>query len=313
MSILRRFFKRLLTAESKERLPLDPPKQDKWSIGICFGHSPLHFDMPAHLKNPVLTDKDVSDVQAAYVADPFMVRANQTWYMFMEVLNQKKGRGEIGLATSGDGMDWTYQGIVLAEPFHLSYPYVFEWMGEYYMIPESHQASAVRLYKALQFPTKWQFIKSIIVGHRFSDSSIFQSDNRWWLLTETNPEYKFDTLRLYYSEDLLGSWLEHPQSPVIEGNAHIARPGGRVLVINDRIIRYAQDCYPVYGTQVSAIEISRLTTEKYEECLACENPILMPSGMGWNAAGMHHIDPHPMDDGSWMACVDGWCWVDAKN
>ena len=38
--------------------------------------------------------------------------------------------------------------IVLAEPFHLSYPYVFEWQGSHYMIPESGAAKSVRLYRA---------------------------------------------------------------------------------------------------------------------------------------------------------------------
>jgi hypothetical protein len=35
--------------------------------------------------------------------------------------------GEIGLATSEDGLKWDYKQVVLNEPFHLSYPYVFEW------------------------------------------------------------------------------------------------------------------------------------------------------------------------------------------
>lgn len=313
VSMLRQFFKRSIIKEPKGKPSLNPPKQDKYSIGISFGHSPLHFDLPADLKNPVLTSEDVLDAEAAYVADPFMLRAGHLWYMFMEVLNRRKGKGEIGLAVSSDGLDWRYQRVVLTEPFHLSYPYVFEWMGEYFMIPESHQAGAVRLYKALRFPTKWQFVKSLIIGHRFSDSSIFRYDNKWWLLTETNPEFKFDTLRLYYSDDLAGSWIEHPRSPVVRENAHIARPGGRVLTIDGRIIRYAQDCYPVYGTQVWAVELSKLTTEEYEEHLACESQILTPSGTGWNGAGMHHIDPHRMDDGSWIACVDGWCWTGAGN
>ena len=28
------------------------------------------------------------------------------------------------------------------------YPYVFEWQGEYYMIPETHQTESVRRYHA---------------------------------------------------------------------------------------------------------------------------------------------------------------------
>jgi hypothetical protein len=33
--------------------------------------------------------------------------------------------------------------------------------------------------------------------------------------------------------------------------------------------------------------------------------VLHPSGGGWNAKGMHHIDPHRLDDTHWLASVDG--------
>src|SRR5690348_9959234 len=100
-------------------------KYDAWSIGIYAGGSPLGLGAPRNLRNPVLSREHVSDVPAVFVADPFMISARDAWYMFFEVLNWRTDKGEIGLATSEDGMAWHYQQIVLAEPFHLSYPYVF--------------------------------------------------------------------------------------------------------------------------------------------------------------------------------------------
>jgi hypothetical protein len=281
-------------------------KQDEWSIGIYIGTSPFHFAPPEAVHNPVLTREDVTDVQAAFVADPFMLKVGPAWYMFFEVWNQLTAKGEIGLAVSKNGVQWTYQQIVLVEPFHLSYPYVFEWMGDYYMIPESHQARSVRLYKALKFPTDWSFVTTLLSGRAFLDPSIFFYDNKWWMFTETNPHHKFDTLRLYYADDLMGSWHEHPASPIIERNAHIARPGGRVLVLGDTIVRYTQNCYPVYGTQVGAFEITELTMTRYCERAVGERPVLAASASEWNACGMHHIDPHSLHDGRWIACVDGF-------
>jgi hypothetical protein len=38
---------------------------------------------------------------------------------------------------------------------------------------------------------------------------------------------------------------------------------------------------------------------------------LSASGRGWNGSGMHHIDPHRMEDGRWIACVDGWLSAEA--
>src|SRR6266436_5727006 len=135
-----------------------------WSIGIYTGASPLDLGPANGVVNPILTSASVHDVPARFVADPFMVRRAGGWYMFFEVLNQATDRGEIGLATSSDGLGWTYQQIVLAEPFHLSYPYVFEWQGETYMLPETLGTQVVQLYRAETFPTCWSCVGSLVEG-----------------------------------------------------------------------------------------------------------------------------------------------------
>jgi hypothetical protein len=284
--------------------------QQEWSIGIYAGTSPYALAAPPQVQNPVLTRTQVSDVPAAFVADPFMLRVHNVWYMFFEVLNQQTDRGEIGLASSNNGMQWQYQGRVLQEPFHLSYPYVFAWSGDYYMIPETYQAGAVRLYQAQPFPSHWSCVATLLRSPYCADSSLFRHGDLWWLFSDTSLDMRHDTLRLYYAPDLRGPWHEHPASPVITQNPHIARPAGRVLVDNGRIIRYTQDCYPVYGTQVRAFEVTELTTTRYHEHMLADRLVLTGSGIGWNAAGMHHIDPHRLADGSWLACVDGFFWSD---
>jgi hypothetical protein len=282
--------------------------QQEWSIGIYTGTSPYAFVPSPQVQNPVLTRLDVSDVPAAFVADPFMLRVDGTWYMFFEVMNQQTGKGEIGLAISHNAVQWQYQRLVLREPFHLSYPYVFAWQGNYYMVPESYQAGAVRLYQARQFPLEWGCVATLLHGPYFADASLCGYNNRWWLFTETNPDFTHDTLSLYYADDLLGPWTAHPASPIIARNPHIARPGGRVIVGADRVIRYTQDCYPTYGMQVRAFDITTLTPTAYHETAGARQPVLTGRGLGWNASGMHHVDPHRLDNGSWLACVDGFFW-----
>lgn len=274
-----------------------------WSIGIYVGQSPFDLHSAAGIDNPVLTQSDVSDVPASFLADPFMIRAGDAWHMFFEVKNILTRKGEIGLAQSRDGFDWRYSRIVLAEAFHLSYPYVFEWEGEYYMIPETLQANQIRLYKALRFPTEWRHVADLVEG-QFADPSIFRFDGRWWIFACSRP-FQHDVLRLYFADCLFGPWVEHPSSPIIEGNPHIARPAGRVVPFAGGVIRYAQDCYPKYGTQVRAFEITELTPTSYHERECDENPVLRPGESGWNGMGMHHIDAHLNSDGKWIACVDG--------
>jgi hypothetical protein len=272
------------------------------SIGIYEGDSPFLLYPHRNASNPVLTYKDITDVKADFVADPFMVQEGDTWHMFIEVFNSKTYQGDIGLATSRDGTHWNYKHIVLDESFHLSYPYVFKWENEYYMIPESYHADSLRLYKATKFPYEWEFRKTLLKGH-YIDSSIFRYDGKWWIFTATTIDNC--TLRLFYATDLDGSWMEHPKSPIVKGDAHIARPGGRVLVLNNKIYRFAQDDYPEYGNKVLAFEITELTTETYKENEMKESPILKAGKSGWNRDGMHQIDVQQNGKDKWIACVDG--------
>lgn len=274
--------------------------QPNFSIGIFTGTSPINLGPSDNIKNPVLTAADVTDVPAVFIADPFMIKKDATWYMFAEVFNAKTLKGEIAMAKSEDGFNWLYDQIVLAEPFHLSYPYVFEWMNDYYMIPESQAIGEVRLYKAHDFFTKWSFIKILIAG-KYDDSSIFYYNQTWWLFTAKGH----DSLYLFFADDLMGPWMPHPQNPLVSGDPHFARPGGRVLVIDGKIIRFAQDDAPDYGLKVHAFEVTQLSAESYEEKIIGES-LLQPSGHGWNATGMHHLDAHRIMDNQWLACVDGW-------
>ncbi len=278
-------------------------KIERWSIGIYTGESPFNLSSNG-TKNPVLTYKDVRDVPAKYVADPFMILEGNTWYLFFEVFNMSKNYGEIAFATSNDGYRWIYKQVVMQENFHLSYPYVFKFEGEHYMVPESYMENSIRLYKAVEFPTKWAYMNNLAEGRSFVDSSIVLFDNRWWMFTSST---ECNVLYLYYAEELTGPWIEHPMSPVVQENPRIARPGGRIVALGDRLFRYAQDDYETYGKQVYAFEIIELTTESYMEKAVSGIPILKASGneRDWNGKAMHNIDPHKVGENSWIACVDG--------
>lgn len=274
-----------------------------WSIGIFAGPSLSDLKPSPQAQNPVLSARDVTDVHAQFVADPFMIRAQDTWHMFFEVMNSQTGKGDIGLAASRDGLHWEYRQIVLSEPFHLSYPHVSCVDGNYFMIPESFEANSMRLYRADPFPLKWSYVRTLLEGP-WVDSSIFFFEGRWWIFSNpVSPENQ--VLELFYADAVTGPWHRHPISPLISGNNRIARGGGRVIVLNNRPVRFTQDCVPFYGTSVRAFEVSRLTTSEYEESELPCSPLLTAGQERWRREGMHHIDLHFVD-GEWLACVDGW-------
>ena len=109
---------------------------------------------------------------------------------------------------------------------------------------------------------------------------------------------------LYYSEDLLKGWVPHPMNPIVKHNGNIARPGGRVFFCNDKLYRLTQDDFPKYGIQVFAFEITELTEKSYTEKMVSEEAVVTGTSVGWNATGMHNVDPHKVEKG-WIAAVDG--------
>lgn len=279
-------------------------RSEFWSIGFYTSPTPLHIDTSLPLGNPVLTGASVTDVPAEFVADPFMLKSGARWYLFFEVFNARTGLGDIGLATSVNGTDWSYRKVVIHEPFHLAYPYVFTWNGEYYLMPAgTRELAATPLYKAVNFPLEWTRVTDILSGHTFLDSSIFRYGNRWWLFSDVDAD-GVRALRLYGADQLEGPWTEHPASPIVVDDANISRPGGRVIQYGDRLIRYAHDDTPTYGNQVWAFEITELTETTYAEQPAGDFPVIAASGSGWNASGMHNIDPHQVGTDTWFSCVD---------
>lgn len=258
--------------------------------------------MRPHVLNPVLTPRDVTDIRARSVADPFILTIDGKWYMFFEIENINEAyKGEIGLALSEDGLHWNYRAVVLREAFHLSYPYIFQYKLDVYMLPESSAAYSLRLYKATDFPYRWEHIGTLMRG-AYYDPSLLSHGDRIWLFTAGGD----DELRLFYSNELLGEWREHPKSPIVVGDRSRARPGGRVVKHRDQIIRYAQDGSDYYGKRLKAFVVDVLTSDDYQEHEVAMRPPLQPSGTGWNAKGMHHIDPHCISEQRWIACADGF-------
>ena len=279
-------------------------KTHRWAIGIYSGSSPFNIQAGTNIRNPVLTAKDITDIDAKFVADPVLIKADSLFYMFFEILNEKNNQGDIGYADSKDGYHWKYRHIVIDEPFHLSFPYIFKWKNEYYLIPESHQDLSVRLYKSKGSLSNWNYVCTILKGYHFVDPQIIYYKNLWWLFVTTTED---DNLNLYYSESLFGPWTQHPQSPLIKNNKHIARGGGSILEYQNNIYRFTQDDYPYYGIQVFAFEITQLSKTDYKEKIIENRPIVKKGKSGeWNSLGMHTVSPLQIDGKVWIAAVDGF-------
>lgn len=275
-------------------------RESIWCIDIYVGDDPLSLRdaTPGRL---AIRPTHVTDARARFVADPFMIRASGGWHMFFEVLNADTNQGDIGLATSENGVDWQYERIVLDEPFHLSYPHVFEIDGDYYMLPETSEAGEIRLYRATHFPHSWQ-LDTVLLEGPYADPSLLRHDGGWWMFASPEPRANA-RLSLFSAPALRGPWSAVTE--IYEDHADRARCAGVPFALNGRLYRLAQDCASRYGFSASAYEISSLSPN-YTETAVLDAPIIRGNGSGWNAFGMHHIDAHRTSDGTWIACVDGY-------
>lgn len=273
----------------------EPVCRPDWSA-VATPFFPLSPLGPAQ---PILGPADVADAHATFLADPFLMRHDGLWYLFFEATIP---RGVVALATSSDLTTWQYQHIVLAEPFHMSFPQVFEVDGTFYMTPESAVRNSVRLYRANPFPDQWDYVGDLVAGRPFADPSVFRRDGRWWMFVGSAD---CSMGWLYSSDSLASGWSEHPRSPIIAGNRGRARGAGRaVQLAGGRLFRLTQNDTPTYGRATRVFEVDVLTPSDYHEFEVAGSPILAASGEGWNATGMHTCDPWWVGD-HWVAAVDG--------
>ncbi|MEH7495887.1 glucosamine inositolphosphorylceramide transferase family protein, partial [Neobacillus niacini] len=88
-----------------------------------------------------------------FYADPFIIRKDDRTFIFFEEFIYSKGKGDISVIEIDQETNKISKPItVLDKPYHLSYPFLYEWKDEIYMIPETSGNRTIELYKAKNFP-----------------------------------------------------------------------------------------------------------------------------------------------------------------
>ncbi|RTL85643.1 MAG: hypothetical protein EKK29_11310 [Hyphomicrobiales bacterium] len=223
-----------------------------------------------------------------FLADPFLVSEAGKTYCFVEDFSSKENKAKISVFEVGPGY-YREHGPCLVEPFHLSFPFVFRFEEDVYMIPESCAARQIRLYRCKKFPCEWELDTILIDDLSAADSMLFHHNSRWWLLTNIDRSGLNDCggeLHLYYSDSPKATrWNSHPKNPIVFDPGH-ARNGGCVHDQNGRLYRVAQaQGFDLYGHHTSVFEITELTEESYKEELVTE----IRPGFKKSALGTHHM------------------------
>ena len=185
--------------------------------------------------------------------------------------------------------EYVFIGTALEESFHLSFPYIFEFNNDIYMVPESSKNRDIRLYKCQNFPLEWTLEEVLISDIDAADTMILRKDNRWWMMTNEDPlklnNHNYQ-MNIYYSDNLLnGEWIPHKNNPIIM-DSNKARNAGLVIT-EDSIFRVSQafGFYKKYGENFSLNKIEVLDSNNYSEKTFSTHTKFFDK----NILGSHHL------------------------
>jgi len=243
---------------------LKRPRTDFWQVGIV--PVPIAQVDPERLAQSRARITWMPDAgRWRYFADPFALRRGDTLHVFVEAFDYRTKHGvierhELDLPSGR----WSPGRIVLARPFHLSYPFVFEHEGSTWMVPESHQAGEVALYKGSPSLDEWTRVQALVPDVRAVDASLLQHGGRWWMFYSVVGDRFLDRRELHvaHAPALQGPWERVPGGPVLV-DAGRARPGGTPFVDGQgRILLPLQDSAQTYGGALRLLQVSELTPER---------------------------------------------------
>jgi hypothetical protein len=228
----------------------------------------LLYDLQDTISTSFWRFKKIIPPKDRFWADPQVFFRDETYYIFIEEYLLREKRGHISLIEMQQSGKYSGPLKVLEEPFHLSYPHIFEHDGTLFMIPETQSAHRINLYECTDFPLKWKCKKTLIDSVDAVDSTMLFHNNTWWLFTNiAEPEgtTDFKELYLYYSDDLLTDhWTSHPLNPVMS-DARRARSAGKIIQEHGRLYRPSQSSIGGYGYGIKFNEIVTLTENDYQE------------------------------------------------
>lgn len=200
-------------------------------------------------------------------ADPFPWFYKGKYYLFIEEKLYSTNLGRIICLTLDENQQIESRHIIIEKNYHLSYPFLFEYQGQLYMVPESNGNNTVDLYKCTEFPGTWEYVKTLLSDIKAVDATLLEKDGKWWLFANIreNGGSSWDSLHLFMADNPLSDrWVPHPKNPIVKDVSR-ARPAGRFIQANGELIRPSQDCSIRYGYATQFNRVTVLSESDYQE------------------------------------------------
>lgn len=224
----------------------------------------------------------------SFRADPFGLWRDGRLNVFAEAFDYRDRVGRIDALVYDAGLNLLEWRTALREPWHLSYPFVFAAENQIWMLPEAYKSGTLTLYRARDFPFRWEAACRIPLDGPAIDATPFFHAGRWWLFyAPSQPETaRRSHLHVAWATQLAGPWHLHPGNPVRVDPAS-ARPGGTPRLEDGAVVLPVQDCRVTYGGALRELVITRLDETGFE---ATDRPFLRaPAWAAPYDAGCHTL------------------------
>ncbi len=251
----------------------------RWSIGI------VRYDSTFTLKKDnlgkIYSSLNIPLENSYFVADPSIIKRNDKYYLFFEngIITEDGWKGTIDCAVSEDLANWVYIGTVLNEEKTVAFPIIYEVNNKLYMTIDSSGLGNLVIYESEEFPDKWVRADTLLSGE-WSDPYILYENDSFFLFASKRYNYE---AHLFYSDNILGPYVEHSIRPMVENNKKYGRNAGKVFKYSNKLYRPVQDCTNMYGEKVRLMEILELSKSNYVEREISTSPVLFASDEGWNS------------------------------
>jgi hypothetical protein len=251
-------------------------RHEQWNIGIV--RAPIHCFLNPNDLPPIEWLASPSSEQ--YRADPFGVWRDGRLHIFYELFDYKTFRGMLHYVELGNAERSNASTEIIKFPHHASYPYIFEYDGQIFCVPETASANRIALYAAEEFPHKWTYVQTLIPDFSGVDPTIIEFNGLWYLFC--GGGCSGHDLYIWYATDPLGTWHPHQMNPVKSGDHH-SRPAGTPFTYNKTLYRPAQDGARTYGGGIIIHQIHALSPTEFQERAYCTlkppNKWLYPEGV----------------------------------
>ena len=209
--------------------------------------------------------------RGVFWADPFVIKEDNTFYLFVEEYIYKRGKAHISVIESDQEGNILRRETVLEKPYHLSYPFLFKSDNSLFMIPETASNRTIEIYRCTRFPNNWKLEMVLMKDILATDTTLFPYNDKWWLFTtidQTNGISGGSTeLFLFYADTPFAEkWISHPLNPVVSDES-TARCAGNLFLRNGQIFRPSQDCSVRYGRRLNINRVTKLNQNEYEEVM----------------------------------------------